>query len=102
MRWLRVFSVFLIAAGARASTTFPGGNINTDTTWTLAGSPWIIQGDTTVKPNVTLTIEAGATVPVRGARPSIRASCSGSSRGCGRTVPKRSGSGPRKPLRITC
>ncbi len=44
------------------SITIPGATYNTDTTWTLADSPYLITGDINVNPNVTLTIEAGVTV----------------------------------------
>lgn len=39
-----------------------GGSISTDTTWTLANSPYIITDTVTVEAGVTLTIEAGVTV----------------------------------------
>ena len=41
-----------------------GGDITTDTTWTLAGSPWVIRTNVTVFDGVTLTIEPGVTVYV--------------------------------------
>lgn len=39
-----------------------GGIIDTDTTWTLAGSPYIITDTVIIQPNVTLTVEAGVEV----------------------------------------
>jgi hypothetical protein len=37
-------------------TTDVSGSIKTDTTWTLAGSPYIVVGDVTVEPGVELVI----------------------------------------------
>jgi uncharacterized repeat protein (TIGR01451 family) len=49
--------------------TIVGGNITTDTTWTLAGSPYILQTqNVTVIDNVKLTIEPGVTVEFNAAR----------------------------------
>ncbi|MCL4266719.1 MAG: hypothetical protein KJ069_26305 [Anaerolineae bacterium] len=39
-----------------------GGIIDTDTTWTLAGSPYVMTDTVTILPGVTLTIEAGVEV----------------------------------------
>ncbi|HRQ39651.1 MAG TPA: Calx-beta domain-containing protein [Chloroflexota bacterium] len=39
-----------------------GGVIDTDTTWTLAGSPYIITETIIIQPGVTLTVEAGVEV----------------------------------------
>ncbi len=38
------------------------GTINVNTTWTVAGSPYIVDGNLTIAPGVTLTIEAGVVV----------------------------------------
>ncbi|MBK9263806.1 MAG: DUF4215 domain-containing protein [Polyangiaceae bacterium] len=46
---------------AFAATTIPGGNVNNQT-WTLAGSPYLVQGDITVPVGSTLTIQAGVDV----------------------------------------
>ncbi|MDB4113777.1 cupredoxin domain-containing protein [Flavobacteriaceae bacterium] len=40
------------------------GNIDTDTTWELSGSPYTVTGNVLVANGVTLTIEAGVTVKV--------------------------------------
>ena len=41
-----------------------GGSISTDTTWTVANSPYIITDTVTVEAGVTLTVEAGVTIMV--------------------------------------
>jgi len=46
---------------ARAATDLYG-NITTDTTWNLAGSPYVLHNDVAVNSGVTLTIEPGVTV----------------------------------------
>ena len=52
-----------LAADESPTATIVGGSIITDTTWTRAGSPYILQTqNVTVMDNVTLTIEAGVTV----------------------------------------
>ncbi|MEM6931006.1 MAG: right-handed parallel beta-helix repeat-containing protein, partial [Myxococcota bacterium] len=51
----------LLTSVANAMTTVPGGTLG-NTTWDLAGSPWIVQGDVTVLAGATLTIQAGAEV----------------------------------------
>jgi cysteine-rich repeat protein len=48
---------------ASADTIIPGGNlVGTATTWTKAGSPYIVQGDVTVPAGTTLTLEPGTEV----------------------------------------
>ena len=58
-------SLLLIPHAALASTTITGGNI-INQTWTLAGSPYIVQGDVTIPEGSTLTIEAGVAVQLPG------------------------------------
>lgn len=55
---------FLISFTALAQTNFSGG-IYTNTTWTLANSPYILTGSVVVFPNVTLTIEPGVVVKIQ-------------------------------------
>lgn len=52
---------FLFMFQAQAQTTFSGG-IYTATTWTAAESPYIINGDVTVFPGASLTIEPGVDI----------------------------------------
>ncbi|MBI4356260.1 MAG: right-handed parallel beta-helix repeat-containing protein, partial [Candidatus Omnitrophica bacterium] len=66
---LTVLLTALSCAGSAAAETMVGGTIATDTTWTLAGSPYIITADVTVPSGVTLTLEPG--VEVRSNGPSL-------------------------------
>ena len=49
-------------ADVAASTAVPGGTISTATSWTLAGSPYIVGGIVTIGNGGALTIEAGVQV----------------------------------------
>jgi MYXO-CTERM domain-containing protein len=53
----------LMTSAALASTIIPGGNY-ANKTWTLAGSPYIVQGDVIVPAGTSLNIEAGVEVRV--------------------------------------
>ncbi len=61
---LYLFLLLFLAAPAAWGATNISGNITTDTTWTVAGSPYILTGDVGVgsSTGATLTIEAGVTV----------------------------------------
>jgi parallel beta-helix repeat protein len=56
----------IFPSSGESSTTIAGGTLSTDTTWTLAGSPYIINGNVTIQGTdgpdgiTTLTIEPGA------------------------------------------
>lgn len=68
MRLTLLALVSLLSATVHAQTVVPGGAISTDTTWTLAGSPYQITGNVTVQGTdgadgiTTLTIEPGVVV----------------------------------------
>src|SRR5215831_10596701 len=56
---------FLLAASGLAAQTNVSGTISTNTTWTVAGSPYIVTGDVFVENSAAapvLTIQAGVTV----------------------------------------
>ena len=64
-----VFSLILLLAMANNGTadTPVSGIIDSDTTWTLADSPYIVIGDVQIPNGVTLTIEAGVVIKYAGA-----------------------------------
>jgi parallel beta-helix repeat protein len=57
---------FLNIGNENAQGGFVSGPITVDTTWDLAGSPYIVNGDVTVEIGVTLTIEPGVWVTFDG------------------------------------
>src|SRR3990172_12434736 len=57
--------LFVLVAGdgqRAAGATLVSGPISTDTTWTLAGSPYRLTGNVTISAGVTLTVDPGVTV----------------------------------------
>jgi hypothetical protein len=58
----RIFFALAVLVAAEARATDVIGNLNVDTRWTAAGSPYRLTGDVTVAPQATLTIEPGVTV----------------------------------------
>lgn len=66
LRAVAVLMAVMACAGGVARATDVTGNILTNTTWTVAGSPWVIKKDIRVRNGATLTIEPGATVAFDG------------------------------------
>lgn len=60
--WTVLIFVAAHTGVARADTLVAGGTLAASTTWTLGGSPYVLQGDVTVPQTVTLTIEPGVEV----------------------------------------
>src|SRR5258705_4517089 len=56
-----IFLLFILTPAIKAQTNVSGG-IYTNTTWTLAGSPYIVIDTVVVFPGVTLTIDPGVVV----------------------------------------
>ena len=67
MKFKIVFAIFsaLILWQVAAAQTNVSGGIYTNTTWTLANSPYLMTNNIVVFPGVTLTIEPGVEVRVR-------------------------------------
>ena len=61
---LAILGVFSFSQTLNAQTNVSGG-IYTNTTWTLANSPYLMTGNTVVFPGVTLNIEPGVEVRVK-------------------------------------
>src|SRR2546423_14920403 len=59
MKKLILFSFFLFLAIFSNAQTNVSGGIYANTTWTLAGSPYIVVDTVVVFPGVTLTIQPG-------------------------------------------
>ncbi len=53
------------AACSASAQTFVGGPVPGDTTWTLAGSPYVVTSTVTVAAGLTLTIEPGVEIQLR-------------------------------------
>ncbi len=58
--------IFISCALPAMADTNVSGTISTNTTWSLANSPYVVTGGTTVNPGVTLIIQAGVTVKFNG------------------------------------
>jgi hypothetical protein len=62
MFWLLTFlALFLLPGQAVLADTYVSGNITSNTTWNLAGSPYIVTGNVYIG-NATLTIDPGVEV----------------------------------------
>lgn len=59
---ISLLGLIVPAAAPAGALTQVSGNISTNTTWTTAGSPYVVSGQVTVLAGVTLTIQPGVTV----------------------------------------
>lgn len=59
---LTVIIFFITGTFLKLYATDVSGNISSNTTWDLAGSPYIVTDDVFVDQNITLTINAGVTI----------------------------------------
>ena len=57
-----LFVLFIVTAYASFGQTNVGGPISKDSTWTLAGSPYIVTSNVTVSGGFTLTVDSGVVV----------------------------------------
>jgi|GEM_PF-3005205 len=62
MRRLAVLLLLTSLPGIALAATPAPSRIDTDTTWTAAGSPWQVGADVTVEDGATLTVEPGAVI----------------------------------------
>jgi len=62
--FLAITAIILEHSFSSAQTVIPAGSVSG--TWTLAGSPYLIQGAVMIPNNSTLTIEPGVTVNFQG------------------------------------
>src|ERR1700690_4421541 len=61
-----IAGLFLVVLAWPAAATDVSGTISVNTTWNLAGSPYIVKGSITVTRGVTLTINSGVQVKFDG------------------------------------
>jgi hypothetical protein len=65
-RWLIATSFSFLLPGPAPADTPVSGDITANTTWNVAGSPYVVQDNTYVTTNSVLTIEPGVTVAFDG------------------------------------
>jgi parallel beta-helix repeat protein len=63
--FLVIATIYLMYSFSYAQTIIPAGNVSGN--WTLAGSPYLVQGAIMIPNSATLTIEPGVTVNFQGA-----------------------------------
>jgi parallel beta-helix repeat protein len=63
---LLILSSPIVLNPPNSQATPVSGPISSDTTWNIAGSPYVVMGDVTVLPGVTLTIDPGVEVKFNG------------------------------------
>ena len=61
-KYLFIVTISLLTLAQGLALTNVSGGIYSNTTWTLANSPYIVTDTVVVFPGVTLTIQAGVTV----------------------------------------
>ena len=59
-------ALLLVPVGIASNGTHVSGTISANTTWTVAGSPYVIDGNLTVAAGVTLTVDPGVVVKFNG------------------------------------
>ena len=57
---------YTVEYACASSTPIAGGSLSSNQTWSLSGSPYLIQGDLTVPAGITLTIEPGTIIQFAG------------------------------------
>lgn len=72
-----VFGVFFLPAKFSQAATFVSGNISGNAIWTLAQSPYVVQGQLNILSGATLTIEPGVVVKLNTPLTSDRINVSG-------------------------
>ncbi|MBI4684990.1 MAG: right-handed parallel beta-helix repeat-containing protein [Nitrospirae bacterium] len=63
-----LIALIIIIPVIASADTLVSGTISSDTTWTLANSPYVVTGNITINSGVTLTIESGVTVKLQNGR----------------------------------
>lgn len=62
LNFLLFAAVMLMSVGHLSAQTTVGGNITSNTTWSISGSPYIVTQDLFIDTGITLTIKAGVVV----------------------------------------